>query len=132
MPRLSAWAVRLSLLYLLLGFTVGAIMLANKGIPFAPWIWRLLPAHIDFLLFGFVIQLAIGIAHWILPRYQGGSRGKETLVWGAISLLNLGIWTVSCISLFNLPGQWLVVGRLLEGTAAVLFASQAWGRIRPS
>lgn len=130
MPRLSVWAVRLSLLYLLLGFTLGALMLANKGVPFAPWVWSLLPAHIDILLFGFVIQLAIGIAYWILPRYRGGSRGNETALWITIGLLNLGIWTVTFIGLLNLPGQWLVFGRLLEGIAAVLFAFQAWRRIR--
>ena len=35
MPRLSAVAVRLSLVYLLLGFAIGALMLANKGLPFS-------------------------------------------------------------------------------------------------
>ena len=130
MPRLSAWAVRLSLLYLLLGFTLGALMLANKGISFAPWVWSFLPAHIDILLFGFVIQFAIGVAYWILPRHRGGSRGNETVLWIAIGLINLGVWTVTCTSLLKLPGVWLAAGRLLEGTAAGLFAFQAWRRIR--
>jgi len=132
MPRLSIWAVRLSLLYLLFGFTLGALMLANKGVPFAPWVWSLLPAHIDILLFGFVIQLAIGMAYWILPRYRGGSRGNETVLWITVGLLNLGIWTVTFIGLLNLPGQWLAIGRLLEGIAAALFAFQVWKRIRAS
>jgi hypothetical protein len=130
MPRLSIWAIRLSLLYLLLGFTLGALMLANKGVPFAPWIWSLLPAHIDILLFGFIIQLAIGMAYWILPRYRGGGRGNESVLWITVGLLNLGIWMVTFIGLLSLPGQWLVLGRLLEGIAAVLFAFQAWRRIR--
>ena len=130
MPRLSVWAVRLSLIYFLLGFTLGALMLANKGVPFSPWVWSLLPAHIDFLLFGFVIQLAIGMAYWILPRYHGGSRGKEIVLWITVGLLNLGIWMVTFIELLSLPGQWLVVGRLLEGIAAALFTTQVWKRIR--
>jgi hypothetical protein len=130
MPRLSVWAIRLSLIYFLLGFTLGALMLANKGLPFAPWVWNLLPVHIDILLFGFVIQLAIGMAYWILPRYRGGSRGNEIVLWITVGLLNLGIWMVTFIGLLNLPGQWLAVGRLLEGIAAVLFAFQAWRRIR--
>src|SRR5512133_3186666 len=123
MPRLSVWAVRLALLYLLSGFTLGALMLANKGVPFAPWVWNLLPAHIDILLFGFVIQLAIGMAYWILPRYRTGSpRGSQTVLWMTIALLNLGIWTVALVGLFTLPGQWLGLGRLFEGIAAALFA----------
>ena len=130
MPRLSVWAIRLSLLYFLFGFTLGALMLANKGLPFAPWVWSLLPVHIDILLFGFVIQLAIGMAYWILPRYRGGLRGNETILWITVGLLNLGIWMVTFIGLLNLPGQWLAVGRLLEGIAAVLFTIQVWQRIR--
>lgn len=132
MPRLSAWSVRLAMLYLLLGFTFGALMLANKGIPFADWLWRLLPAHMDILLFGFVIQLAIGFAFWILPRYRGGSRGNENVVWVAVVLLNLGIWTITIAGSFNFSGLWMVTGRLLEGVAAILFVFQIWKRIRPS
>ncbi len=105
-------------------------MLANKGIPFAPWVWNLLSAHMDILLFGFVIQLAIGIAYWILPRYRGGSRGNTTAFWVAVCLLNIGIWTITLVGWLNLPGQWLAVGRLLEGVAAGLFALQSWRRIR--
>ena len=132
MPRLSAWSVRLAMLYLLLGFTFGALMLANKGIPFAPWLWRLLPAHMDILLFGFVIQLAMGFAYWILPRYRGGSRGNESVVWAAVALLNLGIWTITIAGSFNFSGLWIAIGRLLEGLAAILFVLQFWKRIRPS
>ncbi len=132
MPRLSAWSVRLAMLYLLLGFTFGALMLANKGIPFADWLWRLLPAHMDILLFGFVIQLAIGFAFWILPRYRGGSRGNENVVWVAVVLLNLGIWTITIAGSFNFSGLWMVTGRVLEGVAAILFVVQVWKRIRPS
>lgn len=132
MPRLSAWSVRLAMLYLLLGFTFGALMLANKGIPFADWLWRLLPAHMDILLFGFVIQLAIGFAFWILPRYRGGSRGNENVVWVAVVLLNLGTWTITIAGSFNFSGLWMVTGRVLEGVAAILFVVQVWKRIRPS
>ncbi len=132
MPRLSVWAVRLALLYLLLGFTLGAIILANKGVPFAPYAWRLLPMHIDILLFGFVIQLAMGVGYWILPRYRGGGRGNEGAVRAAVVLLNLGVWAVIGVAGFNLPMQWMGVGRLLEGASAGLFVWQVWKRIRPT
>ncbi len=136
MPRLSVWAVRLSLLYMLSGFSLGAVLLANKGIPFAPWVWNLLPVHIDMLLFGFVIQLAIGMGYWILPRIRGVtssvSRGNETAVFISIALLNLSIWMVAFFTVFSLPGLWLVIGRLAEGLAAVLFTFQTWLRIRPT
>ena len=130
MPRLSVWTVRLSLLYLFLGYTFGALMLAQKGVPFAPWVWSLFPAHIDILLFGFVIQFAMGIAFWILPRYTGGSRGNETAFWVTIGLLNLGIWIAALAGSLTLPAYWLAVGHTIKGIAALFFAFHAWGRIR--
>jgi hypothetical protein len=128
MPRLSGWALRSSLVYLLIGFTFGALMLANKGQPFAPWIWSLLPAHVEFLLVGWMVQLAAGVAFWILPRFPGGSRGNESLVAASILLLNLGVLLVA------LQGwvPWLFpLGRCCETLSGLLFALHAWGRIRP-
>jgi hypothetical protein len=132
MPGISRWSVRLSLSYLLLGFSLGALILANKGIPFAPWVWSTLPVHIDVLLFGFVFQFAIGIAYWILPRYPSGSRGSETIVIASVVLLNIGIWIASLAGGLRWPAGWLVIGRLSEGVAALLFLLQAWRRIRPT
>lgn len=65
MPRLSVWFVRASLLYLLAEVTFGALLLANKGIAYYPPIWNLFPIHIEFLLVGWLVQLALGVAFWI-------------------------------------------------------------------
>ena len=82
MPHLSRLFMRAALVYLGFGFTLGALLLANKGIPFAPFVWGLLPAHIEFLLLGWFLQLAFGVAYWILPRLgRASGRGKENLVW---------------------------------------------------
>ena len=132
MPRLSFWAVRLALIYMLVGFTLGALLLANKGIPFAPWVWNLLPVHIGFLLFGFVVQLLMGVAFWVLPRFSGGSRGNITVGWMAIVFLNLGIWMLACQALFSLPGSITFAGRVFEALAGLLFVSNIWMRVKPT
>lgn len=124
MPRLSVWAVRLALGYLLLGFTLGALMLANKGVPFAPWAWSLVSLHIEVLIFGFILQLAFGVAYWILPRHQGGYRGSEGAAWAAVGLLNLGVWTA------GLGG--VLVGRVFEAAAGALILYLVWTRVRTS
>ncbi|NOZ73444.1 MAG: hypothetical protein GXP38_16340 [Chloroflexi bacterium] len=67
MPRLSTWFVRASLIYLALGVTLGGLLLAEKGIPFYPALWIALPVHMEFLLIGWMVQLAMGMAYWILP-----------------------------------------------------------------
>lgn len=130
MPRYSALAVRLSLLYLSLGFTFGALVLANKGIPFFPFFWTLLPAHIDILIFGWIVQLILGVAFWILPRFQGGGRGNEYLFLASVISLNLGILLVAVGSYAN--PILVFLGRLAEIAAGFLFLLHAWKRIKPT
>lgn len=128
MPRISVWAVRSALIYLLVGFTFGALMLANKGAPFWPRLWLLLPVHVEFLLVGWMVQLALGIAYWILPRFPGGSRGNEKLALASIVLLNTGLLLAAFQGFSPL---FLVTARLCQGGAGLLFALHAWPRIRP-
>ena len=131
MPRLSVWFVRCSLVYLLLGLTLGALMLANKGMPFAPRAWNLLGPHIEFLLLGWMLQMAMGVAFWILPRLGSGSpRGKEILIYSAFVLLNLGIW-IGALRLYLEPSWLTVTGRILEASSVLLFVLGSWRRIKP-
>jgi hypothetical protein len=130
MPRLSVWFVRTALVYLTLGFTVGALLLAHKGIPLHPLTWRLLPAHIEFLLIGWTVQLVFGVAFWILPRWRT-LRGDERPAWLAFVLLNLGVWLVVLASWLDVAGWLLSLGRMLEAIAVGAFALHAWPRVKP-
>ncbi len=130
MPRLSCWFIRASLIYLALGFTFGALMLFNKGIPLTPALWRLLPAHIEFLLLGWTVQLVMGMAFWILPRF-GAARGNEKAAWLAFALLNIGIWLAGVAPLLGAAGLIPFVGRAFEVGAAAAFAVHAWPRVKP-
>ena len=78
MPRLSCWFIRASLLYLGIGVIFGGIVLAAKGFPGSlNWTWLLLPAHIQLLVGGWMIQFTLGMAYWLLPRLSGaGDRGS--------------------------------------------------------
>ena len=149
MPRLSVWFVRCALGYLALGFTFGALMLFEKGVPVYPALLRLLPAHIEFVLFGWTAQLAMGIAFWILPRFGGasrqagdltprgqgpqsvGTRGNEKAAWLAFALLNAGIWLAGMGPVLELAPILPLLGRASEAAAAVAFAVHTWPRIKP-
>jgi hypothetical protein len=130
MPRLSQWYVRLALVHFLLGFTVGSLMLANKGILIEPALWGWLPVHIELLLMGWIVQLTMGVAFWITPRYwQPPRRGNETGARAAIILLNLGVWFVIVGSvLWRQPGL-ILLGRLSEVGAGLMFAWHIWPRV---
>jgi len=130
MPRLSQWFIRAALLYLALGATIGGLILSHKGIPFYPLVWRLLPLHIEFLLFGWIVQLVMGVGFWIFPRFLR-SRGNEKPAWLAFGLLNLGVWLAGAGPLLGLPPVVLFLGRLTEAGAVASFAIHIWPRIKP-
>jgi hypothetical protein len=132
MPRLSALSVRIALLYLAVGFSLGMVLLFHKGIPLGAWVWRLLPAHIEFLLLGWTLHLVFGVAFWILPRFsREPKRGNESLAWTALCLLNLGIWLVGVVPLFVQVPALTLLGRIAEAGAAASFALHAWPRVKP-
>lgn len=130
MPPLSIWFVRTSLVNLIVGLTFGALMLANKGAPFDARMWRLRPAHMEFLLVGWLIQLAMGVAFWIAPRWwEPPRRGNVTGAYAAFGLLNGGLWLVVLSTFLGLPEGWRFAGRLLEAAAAGAFLWHLWPRI---
>ncbi len=140
MPRPSVWAVRASLLHLALGFTLGALLLANKGLGFSPGARRLLPAHIEILLVGWIAQLALGVGYWILPRTRAaqvvslkamGTRGGRAEMVAALALLNLGVLLAGFGPLVAAPPGARLAGRLAEALAALIFALHAMRRLRP-
>jgi hypothetical protein len=96
----------------------------------SPWIWGLLPLHMEFILPGWMVLLTMGVAFWILPRFPGDApRGEERLSWLAFSLVNLGILLVILQSLFG-PGWLTFAGRLSELLGVAAFVLGNWKRIR--
>jgi cbb3-type cytochrome oxidase subunit 1 len=132
MPRLSVLMVRASLVYCTLGVATGAFMLADRGLDLGAWDDRLRPVHIEFLLLGWMVQLALGVAFWILPRFRSGrERGGERLAWTAFALLNAGVLTTAISAALGAPNPSALLGRVAETLAAAAFALHAWPRVKP-
>ena len=130
MPRLSQWMVRTAFIYLLLGITVGSLLLIHKGISLHPALWGWLPAHIEWLLMGWIVQLTMGVAFWILPRYwTKPRRPRERYALVAYLLLNAGIWLVVAATALRAGRDVLLAGRVVELVAVLFFALHAWKRI---
>jgi hypothetical protein len=140
MPRLSCWFIRFALVYLGVGVLGGGLILSAKGYPgVLGWTWLLLPAHIEMLLVGWLIQLALGMAYWILPRLDGTSnRGRPVLAWSSLVMLNAGVAGTTTLLLIRafLPQSGLdlllIPTALLHPLALATFAGHAWPRVRPS
>ena len=137
MPRLSQLMIRLALLWFGVGATIGGLMLAHKGVLFAPQVWSLYATHVHMMLVGWTAQLAMGVAFWILPRLDaGGSRGAVRLVeisFGCVNvgmLLMLGAGLAGALGASSTPWPNALAG-LLYTIAACAFAAHAWPRVRP-
>ncbi len=132
MPRLSIWMIRTALLHLAIGFAIGALLLAERGVALSTLIPRLRPAHAELLLLGWTVQLAMGVAFWILPRFRSGAeRGNERPAWLAYGLLNAGVVSAA---LGGAGFAWAGLqfwGRCAEALAAAAFAVHAWPRVKP-
>lgn len=128
---MSIWLVRSSLLCLVLGFTLGGTMLVGKGLGWSALLALGIPIHVELVVLGWMVQLAMGVALWILPRFgaRGPARGA-VWAWGAWALLNGGILLVIAAAVAG-PNVRLA-GRLLELGAAGAFSGAIWTRVRAS
>ncbi len=133
MPRLSRWAIRSSFLYMVAGLAAGTVLLVHKGLGLNPQLWRLLPLHIEFLLLGWMLQLVLGVAYWILPRFPDPPvRGRVRTAWTAFTLLNAGVLLAGLAPTLAAGTTLRAAGRALELGAALAFAFHAWPRIKPT
>ncbi|MEZ4585399.1 MAG: hypothetical protein R2909_03240 [Gemmatimonadales bacterium] len=128
MPALSVWAVRAALLYLVAGGLLGTAMLLAKAGCFPAGVLRSIPIHQEIVLLGWMLQLALGVGYWILPRVEGARPRAGLAVLGIVALNGgvLGAALGGILGLENLAAA----GRLLELVGAAAFLAHLWTRIR--
>lgn len=140
MDPVSVRLVRASLLWLVLGFTLGALMLSDALVP-GNWRLWFAPTHGHILFVGWFLQFAVGVAYWLLPRKRTPERPlgyHERGAYLAFALLNSGL-LLRVIA--EPPGRagnggdlvdvTLAVSAVLQLAAIVIIASQIWPRIVP-
>ena len=140
MDRVSVVFVRAALVWLLLGFGLGALMLSDAVLPGHWHVW-FAPTHGHMLFVGWFLQFAIGVGYWLLPRKRlpalplGYHEGRALL---AIALLNGGLLLrviAEPAGRMGHAGRWadsvLVASSVLQLAAIVIIVTQIWGRIAP-
>jgi hypothetical protein len=139
MPRLSCWFVRASLIHLSVGAVFGGLILSAKGFPVSMnWAWLLLAVHIQVMVGGWLVQLTLGMAYWLLPRLDAqGERGSPGWAWTSFAAINGGVGGAALLLLVRTwwHAPWLdallVVAALAQIVALLAFARHAWPRIVP-
>ncbi len=145
MPKLSRIMIRLAFLHCWVGFGLATLLISRKGLPeqfdstlWQSYIWQWLPAHVDMLLLGWMVQLSMAVAYWILPRLPGtgSERGRFGFAVTAATLLNIGILIFAgAVMLAAWQPDWLWVqsiGLTLQLVAIMAYGVHAWPRIRPA
>ncbi len=138
MPLESRLFVKTSLVALVLAFAAGAFMAVAEalGIP-VPAIWAVEHAHVAFV--GWLVNLVIGIALWMLPlareRYpQTAGRYPARAPIVVYGLLNGGL----VLRILSEPLLWtgavartaLCISAAAQLAAILVFALVAWHRVR--
>ncbi|MCC6485167.1 MAG: hypothetical protein IT209_10010 [Armatimonadetes bacterium] len=134
MPLLSRWFVRTSLIYLCLGFLIGGALLWSRAIGHTGVIWRLLPVHVAWLLFGWMMQLAMGVAYWIMPKSaapETAERPLTELAWASYASLNLSLLVLALSAAEgHFFGALRPASGALLGLSVLFYAAHLWPRIR--
>ncbi len=132
MPKLSVWMVKASLIYMGIGFLFGSMILYHKGIPLYLWTWKLLNPHIEIMIFGWTIQLVMGVAFFVLPRFSDRENryGAEYLGWCSFYLINSGVALSALADWYNIISL-AFFGRLLVLSAILAFTIMIFPRVKP-
>jgi heme/copper-type cytochrome/quinol oxidase subunit 1 len=129
-PRLSRWFIGLALTYLVLGAFAGALMLGQRSLGGPGVVASLLLLHVEFMLAGWAMQLAMGIGYWILPRHRTGlPRGRPAVGWLALVLFNLGVLGAALRGPLEWPAAAAVAGHVAQLAGVFLYAMQLWPRL---
>lgn len=140
MDKLTSVMVRTSLVWLLVGFTIGGLMLTDRKMP-GEWRLWFTPGHGHMLFVGWFLQFVLGIAYWLLPRKRSDRRPlgyDERLALVAVGCLNTGLAIRVLAEAWERTGHasdttfWLLVlASVLQIGAAAVFVGHLWGRTAP-
>ncbi len=128
MPALSRFLLRLSLVALLAGSAIGAWRLGHSLTPGLTW--RV--AHIELMLFGWLVPFVLGTAYWMLPRAAvQPERGSARLAWSGALLLAVGMVGGVLAGLESASPGWRHLSAGVRSAGILLLLLLLWPRIKP-
>ena len=92
MPTLTRWFLKTAMLYFLVGFGLGGVLLIALGWKQRPIFGVLQPVYWHLLVVGWLMQCIFGVAYWMFPSFSKDQLPRrETLGWFTYGALNLGL-----------------------------------------
>jgi len=125
------------MLYFLVGFALGGLLLATLGWKRLPVFSVLQPVYWHILLVGWLMQCIFGVAYWMFPAFSKGQPHRsEKLGWFTYGALNLGLLIRTIVEPWHSLSPQTGIGWLLVPSAALqvaagwAFVLNTWGRVR--
>ncbi len=137
MPRLTRWAIKAAMLYLIAGVAMEALYWVQGLWSLWPPLAALNPTYIHLLVVGWLTQLIYGVIYWMFPIIsKHNMRGNSHLAWAALMLLNLGLlmrvvfepWRT--LSPTPVNGVGLLVSAVVQVLGGYLIVLVCWPRVR--
>ncbi len=132
--------MRASMVWLLAGAVGGAVMMADAYVPGTWRVW-IAPTHGHMLFVGWLVQFALGVAYWLLPRRRTPTAPlgyREQWGFAAMLALNAGLLARMVAEPMERAGHaamWtsltLTLSGLVQLAAFTIFAVQLWPRLSP-
>jgi hypothetical protein len=141
MPPLARTYIKVSFVYFVVAFVLGAMVMLDRWLVFSRWLRLVYVSQLHLLMVGWITQLAIGVAYWMFPRFlkeqDPRGRGSDRLAWFVFVTLNAGLVLRLVFEPFYLmgPQSWLAallaLSGVLQAVSAIGFGVLIWGRVRP-
>src|SRR5688572_16403509 len=92
MPKLTRWAIRSAMIYLILGLAGWLVVTANQlGYIGGTW-YALRPVSIHWITIGWLTQLIFAVMFWMFPIIRRAEPyGRVWVAWLGFITLNLGL-----------------------------------------
>lgn len=118
MPPLTRYGVRAAVIWLLLGSAAGGLLLGGNALEMDVPVGLLLGVHVEAMLFGWMLQVTVCVAWWILPR-RPEARGTW---WGGEDGRGPRVPALACVLVLNTGVLLGAVGRLVQAWPLLLVA----------
>lgn len=135
MPLITRWFIKASLLYLVISLGIAVRLAVEAG--GAQYTVGLSAVFFHFFLVGWVTQMIIGVAYWLLPKYSREQpRRSEPLAWAIFWLLNIGLILRGMAEPNFIDrqeqyrGYLLMVSAIVQWLAGLFFIINSWGRVK--
>jgi hypothetical protein len=137
MPPITRLFIKTSLLYLVAAFFAG-LGLALRPLLDLPVIARgLSPVYFHLFMVGWVMQLMVGVAYWMFPKWsKARPRGHDGLALATFWLLNTGLLVrvvaepAQTVSAWPGWGWLIVAAATLQWLAGLAFVANTWPRVK--